>query len=232
MASGKYIPPALRGKSGGDKQDPTWSTTYTLDEIAASFGYPKPGNGEENSAVDRPSEGGAPDTQPPPRKRSTLNASYDDQDKLAYIVLFHDAHPYWTSKREIFCKTNIDLLPDPPAPSLNDNEQSYPVFTQVRSFTRKTNQMVFSGYYRIDAIRYLEPQSKELIEYLITKFGDRPRDREAWQQSLSRRWAVITMACDESRKGELPQIQKFQTPVEQRTQRRVNEMLMELRRNS
>ncbi|EQL30642.1 hypothetical protein BDFG_06903 [Blastomyces dermatitidis ATCC 26199] len=49
------------------------------------------------------------------RRRGTLNTAANDLDTLAYIILFSDAHPFWETKREILCKSNLDLLRVPVA---------------------------------------------------------------------------------------------------------------------
>lgn len=227
MTNGKYIPPALRGKPSTASQElpPEKPTLYTMAEIQAFFGYPSPSHGKNTGEV--PGQLEEPNTRGPGRKHGTLNVAYDNQDELAYIVLFRDANPFWEDKREILCKTNLDILPNRSSVGAASS-RSYPVFVQ-KGFSRHHNAraMAFAGYYRIQEIRYLKPLSEELVQYLQAKFGEKSRDREGWKQSLSLEWAVITMAPDDVRKGEAPEIH-----VMLENKKSVNEMLADLRRNS
>lgn len=231
---GKYIPPALRGKTSNNDHDiPPGQKLFTPDEIAEHFGYPATATEKSTDPV-ADAQGDVETTEgdknPTTRQRGTLNTTYDDQDKLAYIVLFHHANPMWKTKSEIFCKTNLDLLPEPSTLTSSENdkpayEKSYPVFMQRKRLNGDDLRGIgFYGYYGIQTVRYLEAESEELVEYLQVKFGERGRDREAWKKSLSKKWAVVTMGRDEDRKDEEPQIE--------RSQRGVNDMLAEMRLKS
>jgi hypothetical protein len=252
MAGGRYIPPALRGKVQGDdnnKADDSndqadtaaSSRLYSKEEIAAHFGYPVTNNTDPTDRVDREAAGESTEGDEARQQSSavrgqgTLNSTYAEQDKLAYIMLYHLQHPFWKDKREIFCKSNIDLLPpsetsqdkdkDSDIDRSKEKEKSYPVFTQRRSSkARYARSMGFDGYYRIESVKYLEPESKELVEYLTAKFGDRPRGPDAWKKSLSMKWAVVTLSPDEARKDEGSHIPAAAP------QKSVNDMLADLRR--
>lgn len=50
--------------------------------------------------------------QPPFPERGTLNASRESDGKLAFVLVFHDAHPRWASDKVIYVKSNLELLPE------------------------------------------------------------------------------------------------------------------------
>ncbi|TCD65918.1 hypothetical protein EIP91_002033, partial [Steccherinum ochraceum] len=138
----------------------------------------------------------------------------EDLELLA-IVLFKDQHPDWTSKPpRIFCKSNLDVLRNP---ATTDQTQSFPTFEQV-PFGHKANLFEFSGYYRISGIKWLKPQSQELVDYLDKKFNPQPtssgrskgfwkqstpreRSSESWRESLGREWAVVELKKDNTKKN-------------------------------
>ncbi|KKZ65719.1 hypothetical protein EMCG_08477 [[Emmonsia] crescens] len=255
METGKYIPPALRNKSESDDQqqqqqqqhaNPS-STTYRLKDIEEYFGHSCQYNFRDkfrniNSSCSNKwfSEGGEPPspapvpattTRPLPerereRGRGTLNTAANEPDVLAYIVLFNDAHPFWGTKREILCKSNLELLPksfavpyasttttdnnnnnnnnnNNPTPS-STYTASYPIFIHKLAPGQRHSHYSYSfaGYYRIRAVRYLEPRSRELAAYLEVKFGTQQRSARRWVESFWRRWAVITMDLDAGREGD------------------------------
>ena len=155
-------------------------------------------------------------------KVGTLNSNSDkgvnwDPSSLAFIVIFKDQHPQWPS--EIFCKTNLNLLPGSTA--LPDSDETdgnavkgknlvhqdlkghlsdpIPVFTDApRTHTPRAvadRRFIFVQYFHITSVAYLAPQSKELVHMLDLKFtpeGKR-RSAEAWKTSLSLTWAVVRL---------------------------------------
>ncbi|KAK2812733.1 hypothetical protein FQN50_001062 [Emmonsiellopsis sp. PD_5] len=169
---------------------------------------------------------------PTSRPRGTLNTTAADRDTLAYIVLFNKAHPYWESRSEVFCRTNIDLLPAGPSTI------SYPLFVQQpspppRSYTRNPSKNChhkFAGFHLIKSIRYLEPRSQELAAYLEAKFGNRRRESASWRENLNKRWAVICMELDEKRREEGLEIPEADEEGQrEREGKGVNELLREMR---
>ncbi|KAL9075634.1 MAG: hypothetical protein Q9157_003921 [Trypethelium eluteriae] len=113
MAS-RYIPPHLRNKapssSGQENTPPVPRSSkhvedlFTAGEIVATF-WPKTFDLEEES--DDPQSGAS--------KNSTLHASEADPDKLSFVILFRGANPRWFADKVIYAKSNLDLLPTPPA---------------------------------------------------------------------------------------------------------------------
>lgn len=108
--AGRYIPPALRQKQqqqAAHSQNTPGSRTaiskpnssaerdqrYSLREIYAHFW--KDGL--------RGTDG---------NHKSTLHASSDNPNGLAWVVLHKGANPQWDSNRVIFVKSNLDLLPE------------------------------------------------------------------------------------------------------------------------
>ncbi|OJD12348.1 hypothetical protein AJ78_07041 [Emergomyces pasteurianus Ep9510] len=189
-------------------------------------------DGEELPALAGTTTAATTTTRPSPgreRKQGTLNTAANDPDALAYIIFFNDAHPFWETKREILCKSNLDLLPDSlvavtnatTTNATNSSSQktttataarrtSYPVFTHQLvvpwqhtppRLTPPSSSHLLTGYYCILSVRYLEPYRRELAAYLEVKFGTKPRTAEKWVGSFARRWAVITMGLDVAREG-------------------------------
>ncbi|EEP78911.1 conserved hypothetical protein [Uncinocarpus reesii 1704] len=231
----KYIPPALRQKLAEYPGPEMMERTYRQAEIHMHFGYTADGEPEalliheaEANDADDEEDGKKTDKRIPSklRNRGTLNASKADQDKLAYIILFRGANPFWTSKNEIFCKSNLDLLPDPASlcgePNTSDGTYatSYPVFIQTKISGQVGGHLKFAGYYGIQSIQYLAPRSKEVAELLEVKFANRDRDRDKWMSSFNARWAVVTLGLDKSGK---------EPPAIKTVKRSVNEILTALR---
>ncbi|EER45682.1 conserved hypothetical protein [Histoplasma capsulatum H143] len=219
MATGKYIPPALRNNKGEindqrqqpqDQQEPLNSmpTSYQLKDTKTYFGHSfrhgvcdklhnlnsssSSSNYYYNKSFSKCGKSPAPATTTTcsPRERQrwqgTLNTTAKDPHTLAYIVLFREAHPFWETKREILCKSNLHLLPESIAATLNPQGNTMPPLS-------------FAGYYRICSVHYLAPRSRELAAYLEVKFGTQHRTSEKWIGSLSRRWAVVTLDLDGGR---------------------------------
>ncbi|PGH04819.1 hypothetical protein GX51_03305 [Blastomyces parvus] len=144
------------------------------------------------------------------RRQGTLNTTSDNPDTLAYITLYTNAHPFWHTKREILCKSHLDLLPTTPLPpppsssSSSSSPPSYPLFINQglqSPYRQQPDPPAFAGYHRIRAVRYLEPHSRELAAYLELKFGTQQRTPEKWAGCFSRRWAVISVEMDGERVG-------------------------------
>ncbi|EEH07529.1 conserved hypothetical protein [Histoplasma capsulatum G186AR] len=236
MATGKYIPPALRNNKGEiddkqqqpqDQQEPlnSMSTSYQLKGTETYFGHSfrhgvcdtlhnlnssNSSNYYYNKSFSKCGKPPAPATtttcSPRERQRQrwqgTLNTTANDPHTLAYIVLFREAHPFWETKREILCKSNLHLLPESFAATLNVTTTtivSYPIFVPQSAPRQYHAPLSFAGYYRICSVRYLAPRSRELAAYLEVKFGTQHRTSEKWIGSLSRRWAVVTLDLDVGR---------------------------------
>ncbi|PGH12172.1 hypothetical protein AJ79_04467 [Helicocarpus griseus UAMH5409] len=241
MSTGKYIPPPLRSRATNiqqaEEQPQPPPKTYRLKDIEAYFGHlPRPSNlprairnGSNNPNTDTSTvsqEVSKKGEWQPPARRGTLNHTATDPSKLAYIVIFDRAHPFWETRHEVFCKTNIELLPrlpKRPKKSRNDTSNtitsnnnnnsnsntkdvasSYPLFIQQYISGQYNSPYTFAGYYRITTVRFLNPHTRQLAAYLEQKFGNKPRDHEAWIRSFSTRWAVITVEEDLGRKGQGP----------------------------
>ncbi|QSS64115.1 hypothetical protein I7I51_01178, partial [Histoplasma capsulatum] len=230
MATGKYIPPALRNNKEGiddqqqqpqDHQEPlnSMSASYQLKDTETYFGHSfrhgvcdklhnlnsSSSNYYYNKSFSKCGKSPAPATtttcSPQERQRwqGTLNTAANDPHTLAYIVLFREAHPFWETKCEILCKSNLHLLPEPIAATLNvtATTASYPIFVPQSTPRQYHAPLSFAGYYRLCAVRYLAPRSRELAAYLEIKFGTQYRTSEKWIGSLSRRWAVVTLDLDD-----------------------------------
>ncbi|EAS31208.3 uncharacterized protein CIMG_06687 [Coccidioides immitis RS] len=206
----RYIPPALRKRTLGDQEPGNNTVTYHVSDIEAHFGYHREDDRGTNLL----------------RKSGALNAAKDDQDALAYIMVYKDAHPFWATKNEVLCKANLDLLPGATTLAGNGDAEnvtytaSFPVFVQDDVPGNPRANIRFCDYYGIVSIRYLEPHSDKLVNYMKAKFAKREPKPQGWNASLRAKWGVITMGRDASG-DDHPQIK----PV----QRSVNEILFELR---
>lgn len=193
--SGSYVPPHLRKlrTQGGETTalpqltaSPTSgnrTSFYTLDEICTQLG------GSHN----------------------TIGESAADPPSVSRFIVHDGQHPEWPPK--LFCKTNLALLPNLDTASAEAKEREYPVFEQI-PFHTSQQKFEFSGWWKIAAIRYLEPNSEELIAmhtkkatiHTTTRASSRSmkytkinqpegkaRTEQAWKDSLSRSWAVISL---------------------------------------
>lgn len=152
-------------------RDPAYG--YTVEEISIQF----------DSVKSRP---------------TTLNGAgyYQDDQRLAFIILFMGQHPEWPPK--VLCKSNLRFLSSATAATI-------PIFTELsptlkpsvpNSYTLNP-RFIFSGYRPIISVAYLEPQSQELIKMLDTKFTSLGKERTADNDKKSRgvRWAVVEMGA-------------------------------------
>ncbi|GAB1726613.1 hypothetical protein NU195Hw_g8306t1 [Hortaea werneckii] len=116
------------------------------------------------------------------------------------------------------------------------------IFKQVhRSKEQRAHAFNFEGWFKIERLAFLEPQSPELIRMLqqkwqkIDRFGnvvERKRDEKGWQESLSQRWAVIKFAEDQQANQErgTPNIERIEEEnIHEKPQKTVNEILAEMR---
>ncbi|GAB1735177.1 hypothetical protein NU219Hw_g243t1 [Hortaea werneckii] len=116
------------------------------------------------------------------------------------------------------------------------------IFKQVqRSKEQRAHAFNFEGWFKIERLAFLEPQSPELIRMLQQKwqktdrFGNvvqRKRDEKGWQESLNQRWAVIKFAEDQEAKQErgTPNIERIEEGhIHDRPPKTVNEILAEMR---
>ena len=118
--AGRYVPPALRKKQNqaqaasteaekaGEDVQPTetvpqrqQNSQVSLEDIHAHF-WPPAAADTEQPARSTPRPGNA---------KGTLNTSAADPEKLAYVILFHNANPRWATHGIIFTKSNLELLP-------------------------------------------------------------------------------------------------------------------------
>ncbi|KAH8093300.1 hypothetical protein BXZ70DRAFT_393073 [Cristinia sonorae] len=143
-------------------------------------------------------------------KTHTLIPDTATPTDLRAIILFKDQHPDWSASHKIFCKSNLDLLRGPQL-----EEKSIPVFMEL-PFEKKFE---FNGYWKVKHVRWVQPNSPELVGYLNKKFnppttpsraGRRSagkvvaRTEEAWKKALEREWAIVTLEKDASRLLEGP----------------------------
>lgn len=176
-----YVPPHMREAVAGDIGVSFNSVSmnqreYSLREIQNQFGNT-------------------------PSSVRTLNKSASGA--LSYILLFGDEHKDWPS--QMFCKSNLHLLPEdlavPGAQHKNDRwdiVEMYLVFEQLADRTRRIAHFTFIGYHFITNIKYFEPHSPELVSKLGAKFRKQDgtassRRKEAWEESLGMRWAVVEL---------------------------------------
>ncbi|KAI7494013.1 hypothetical protein KC367_g8330 [Hortaea werneckii] len=116
------------------------------------------------------------------------------------------------------------------------------IFKQVQpSKEQQAHAFNFEGWFKIERLAFLEPQSPELIRMLQQKwqktdrFGNvvqRKRDEKGWQESLSHRWAVIKFAEDQEAKQTrgTPNIERIvEKDIPKRPEKTVNEILAEMR---
>ena len=140
-------------------------------------------------------------------RSNTLIPDQTTPTNLSAVVLYKDQHPDWPSAREIFCKSNLEVLR---SPAVTEGIESFPVFIEL-PFAKKFE---FGGYFRVRRVRWLAPQSQELKVYLARKF-DPPtspgtgrrrsvpveRTEVAWQDAWNREWAVVALEKDATRLG-------------------------------
>ncbi|MCJ1407761.1 hypothetical protein MMC19_001832 [Ptychographa xylographoides] len=111
--AGRYIPPALRKKFTQltNADIPQNSLTGDVDPSASH----KESSSSEYLSLDDIFEHFFPFQDDPslstPAQTGTLNASATDPDKVAFILLFHEANPRWKDEHIIFTKTRLELLP-------------------------------------------------------------------------------------------------------------------------
>ncbi|EEH41876.2 hypothetical protein PAAG_03797 [Paracoccidioides lutzii Pb01] len=188
MATERYIPPMLRSKAELNQQDRPEQPAH-----------PK---------------GGA--SSPSAHPCATLSASAEEPETLAYIILFDREHPYWETKREVFCNENLHLLPSsftepavntnpcPGTSAPNDNKQQYhfqhiQILANAKTPAPSTplRATTLSALFAI-----LEPHSRQLAWYLEMKFGTDSRNPEKWIEKFSQFWTVVTMVLDTHHEGE------------------------------
>jgi hypothetical protein len=109
------------------------------------------------------------------------------------------------------------------------------------SAKRQTRGYQFEGWYNVDKLQFLEPNSPELVRMLELKWSREDKHGQTytsqrrgtdWDKSLGHRWAVAKLKIDKDAcraKGEsqierLPERRKSST-----ANKSVNEMLAELR---
>ncbi|KAI7088871.1 hypothetical protein KC356_g2987 [Hortaea werneckii] len=119
---------------------------------------------------------------------------------------------------------------------------SIAIFKQVQpSKEQQAHAFNFEGWFKIERLAFLEPQSPELIRMLQQKwqktdrFGNavqRKRDEKGWQESLSHKWAVIKFAEDQEAKQTrgTPNIERIEErDIHKKPEKTVNEILAEMR---
>ncbi|KAI7550167.1 hypothetical protein KC331_g3348 [Hortaea werneckii] len=133
-------------------------------------------------------------------------------------------------------------LPSKKGDTPKDSNEPIAIFKQVqRSKEQRAHAFNFEGWFKIERLTFLEPQSPELIRMLQQKwqktdrFGNvvqRKRDEKGWQESLSQRWAVIKFAKDREalEKFGTPDIERIEEEgIHKKPQKTVNEILAEMR---
>jgi len=157
----------------------------------------------------------------------TISDGTAENGSIARIVLHLDQHPDWDLQHDILLKSNLHLLSADLTSDAEAREHEYPLFEGV--IRRHRPSFKFSGWWRIKAIRYLEPNSPELIAMFERKFNvgrtnrrgqqGRGRTEGAWKASLSSRWAVLTLEknpdrCDNPLPNDLGAVQKHTSVTE------------------
>ncbi|KAI7483372.1 hypothetical protein KC351_g5207 [Hortaea werneckii] len=138
-------------------------------------------------------------------------------------------------------KSETSLPPKKDGISENSNGP-IAIFKQVRrSKEQRAHAFNFEGWFKIERLAFLEPQSPELIRMLQQKWQktdrsgnvvQKKRDEKGWQESLSQRWAVIKFAEDQEAKQErgTPNIERIEEEdVHEKPQKSVNEILANMR---
>lgn len=132
----------------------------------------------------------------------------------------------------------VDITKGPPVNDNTDNSQSIAVFKQVAG-KQRTAGFKFEGWFKVEKVDLLEPQSDAVVKMLKQKwtFTDRngntvlgERSKEEWERSMKYRWAVVKLARDEKAEEERgpPKIEKAKSrPMKE--EKSVNEMLAEMR---
>lgn len=120
---------------------------------------------------------------------------------------------------------NSGDLPRPPIPLFTPSSQSH----RSRSHGKKEN-FFFLGYFTLKTVRYLKPQSEELVEMLKTKFADgKERTSENWRASLNMPWAAVELEKVEV-DSESPMVPlKAMMKKNKKEEKGVTEMLEDLR---
>lgn len=248
----RYVPPALRqkvdqnGKSplDTDKIKPRRSDMTEDDGLHTVFEVQRyfwPVEDDEND--------------PSQKEHSTLNASAETPDQLSHVILFAGANPRWAIDKIIFVKSNVELVE--PYSKVNEKkpdsgnipDKPIAVFEQRPGPGGQHGRTIkFTGWFRIENVDILKPNSPELVRMLEQKWRSakpdrsgnykyRQRDASAWQASLSHTWAVLKLAWDETDCTNDPpevcrlpdRIQQSYSSMRTRDNRSVNERLAELR---
>lgn len=146
--------------------------------------------------------------------RSTLNNSASRPGQLVYVMLFSAANPRWRESRTIFCKTNLELLPDTSDAS-KQSPMPIAVFEQGKRSVG-AHSIRFAGWFTVGRVEMLQPETEELVCMLRQKWDRKSREvsRKArkWTEDLARRWAVVQLKrCD--RQHRPPSIAHRDAPV-------------------
>lgn len=204
-----YVPPHHRrredgGAAAADADRERKSTRYTLNEIEKHF-WP----GVEHRSAET---------------TTTLHASASTPDKASFALLWVEANPRWDKERIIFVKTNLHLLPLISDSHENDEDEATTSAHQRSAetgddlpkpiaFFKQTHRrqagsaraFSFAGWYQVEKVEFLAPNSPDLIRMLEQKckvsgqHGWPPKNgRHAlwWKKSLRHRWAVVKLVED------------------------------------
>ncbi|ODH13198.1 hypothetical protein ACO22_07496 [Paracoccidioides brasiliensis] len=231
MATERYIPPRTSQQGGTQSKIRTTGTTRTtvraidcnlqaqrhrciLWSLLLELLSQPHWQGQEYKSF---LQGSSKKEEPPPHLPTHAQPSTPPQKSRKHwhtLILFDRGHPYWETKRGVFCNENLHLLHG--TSCKHKPVSSYPIFVQQPdSGQRQTTRSIhaFAGCYLICAIRYLEPYSRQLAANC---------------------WTVITMLLDTRHEGEgggappPPPIVDLEAEAaaEKRT---VNEILAEMR---
>ncbi|KAI7345423.1 hypothetical protein KC354_g14745 [Hortaea werneckii] len=166
-------------------------------------------------------------TSPQPKPGDTVDQAGDEAKQQTFPQSSHTTEASLTpNKGDIWKDSNSHIA----------------IFKQVqRSKEQRAHAFNFEGWFKIERLAFLEPQSPELIRMLQQKwqktdrFGNvvqRKRDEKGWQESLSQRWAVIKFAKDQEAMEEFgtPKIERIEEEdIHEKPQKTVNEILAEMR---
>lgn len=136
------------------------------------------------------------------------------------------------------CKEEAEAADDTFKAAAKESSEPVAVFREL--FKKpSTRTIVFEGWYQIDKVSFIEPQSQELARMLAQKWTRKDRfgkeikvQREGpkWQESMRHHWAVIKLTKAQT-ELEAPKIERLPDDhlAPQAPQKSVNEMLAEMR---
>ncbi|KAF2160480.1 hypothetical protein M409DRAFT_29101 [Zasmidium cellare ATCC 36951] len=227
--SGKYVPPGRRGKledAAGEKppseDESLWETDNIIFTKSSLHLLPA-------QLADDPSKAPSSTEQVGPAGASASEAA--EADKGSNV-----------EGNAVNADTRPEESPAEQEEPTKEPRTPIAVFKHARK-GQVGRFLRFDGWYQIEKLAYLAPESPELVKMLEKKwnktdrFGNaRPQQRSEaqWRESLRHRWAVLKLKKDEDAEkelgvpkiGRLPELDPESPKVAKKT---VNEMLAEMR---